>query len=83
MNNCEYYLFFSIILVNALWYSTKMVCKKNGYPISLFINHHWDIMNMVDIIKKEESIANKIFYLLLLSCLIILIAATIILIILI
>ena len=61
----DYILLLLVVLINLFWYSTKMICKKKGYQISLMLHHQWDLKNMIDIIKKEEIVAYKVIYLIL------------------
>lgn len=55
-------LFFLAVFGNLLWFILKIICNRKGYPISLFVNHQWDIKNTIEIIKNENSAPAKIIY---------------------
>ena len=62
----ENLLFFFAVFSSFVWLIIKITCKNKGYPISLFVNHQWDIKNMIDIIKREESFSSKSVYIIML-----------------
>ena len=69
MDNIELYQFLLFgfgVFSSILWLIIKIICKSKGYPISLFINHQWDISNLIDLIKKEDSLATKSVYIIML-----------------
>ncbi len=48
-------LFPLAIVLNVLWYLSKVILKKNGFEISWF-SHHWqDIPNMFSLAKRTEN----------------------------
>ena len=45
----------SLAIGSLLWFTLKFICKSRGYPVSFFVNHHWDITNCVKILRHDDS----------------------------
>ena len=59
--NIGHIILFSVIAGNLSWLLLKLICKNKGYPISLFVNHQWDIKNSIQIVLYDENIFIRFF----------------------
>ncbi len=54
--------FILAIVINGLWYWTKVTLQRNGYPVSWFWNHLRDIPNMFRLARETKNPLKKRSY---------------------
>jgi 4-amino-4-deoxy-L-arabinose transferase-like glycosyltransferase len=51
-----------VIVINSIWYYIKHIVRNNGYETNLFWGHYGDLINLKQIISKEDDRNKKTKY---------------------
>ncbi len=65
-NNHELFLYLMSSVL--LGYLLKYINSRNGIQISIFNDHHKDLINFIKVIKMQKSFIIKVIYSIILTC---------------